>query len=694
MSGILGIIHFDQRPVTSSVLEHALQGIAHRGPDRISTWTGDGGSVAFSHLLLQTTPESAFEAQPLISESGRYVLVADARIDNRLELASQLDLGRPVREAPDSQFILAAFEKWGRDCPVHLVGDFAFAVWDCHDRQLFCARDVGGVRPFYYAARPGLFMFASGIDPVLRHPDVPPAIDKQRVAEFIADMDLFKRDKEGTCYKAIKRLPMNQSLVANASGVQTWVSWEPDLDSELERSSDEEYARHFREVFSQAVQARMRSTTPLGSMLSGGLDSSSITCMADTLNESTSCIHTFSATYPDLPDDRLDRIDERSYIGAVNQNGNFCAHVIRGDRLSPFMDFQRVVGSDRQPFCNPNNFIIWSGLKECRKRGIRVLFHGSDGDTVVSHGTDYLVRLIETGQWDDFARATGADKPSADQPLDPWQTFNVLGGANYLLDLPREEGVPAGIKEIRRAGNALDLSFPELILGRGASWAGLLRHAVQQVGHRVLKNGENLGADMPLNVLTPALRDYVEGQLADSEASGGISGSDDASRSDNASMRADHWADIHRGAWQYGFEMYDAFAAQNQIEMRYPFFDRRLIETSLAMPGSLKVRGGWGRYIMRIAMKGILPPKIQWRVGKASLTPGFDRGMRTKGKARIQQTVERASGTLSEYISPEKVQMVFESAVDNASEPSNAVQLLIYRLVMLDGWLRHSEEAL
>ena len=679
VSGILGIIHFDDRPVTSSALQHTLEGIAHRGPDGISTWMGE--DVAFGHLLLQTTPESAYEAQPLVNESGRYVLVADARIDNRAALAAQFDFRQPVQHVPDSQFVLAAFEKWGRDCPAHLIGDFAFAVWDRDERELFCARDVGGVRPFYYAVRPGLFMFASGIAALLRHPDVPPAIDQQRVAEFIGDMDLFKLDKERTCYKAIKRLPMNQSLTANESGVHTWVSWEPDLDRQLDLSSDEEYARHFREVFTQAVGARMRSVTPLGSMLSGGLDSSSITCMADTLNESSSCIHTFSATYPDLPDDQLAAIDERPYIDAVHQRGNFCSHVIRGDRLSPFMDLDRVVRSDHQPFCNPNNFIIWSGLTACRERGIRVLFHGSDGDTVVSHGTDYLVRLVENGQWDDFARATGADQPSANQPVDPWQTLNVLGGVDYLLEQPRDNGLKKGLSDILRAQAALRLSFPELVLGRGAGWAGLLRHVIQNIG-QAAQDGGNTGADMALDVLRPPHRDYVESQL-----SGGAR-ADDRSTRDDASMREDHWDDIHRGAWQYGFEMYGAFAAQNQVEIRYPFFDRRLIELSLAMPGPLKVRGGWGRYVMRIAMDGILPPEIQWRVGKASLTPGFDRGMRTGGKTVVQQMVEHASGPLSEYIMPEKVRGLVDAAMGRTPQ-SNAARLLIYRLVMVERWLEN-----
>jgi asparagine synthase (glutamine-hydrolysing) len=631
-------------------------------------------TVALGHALLKTTPESAHELQPVVHESGRYVLVADARIDNRKELASHFSFDRPLRRVPDSAFILAAFEKWGRNCYAHLIGAFAFAIWDRQERTLFCARDVGGIRPLYYVDHPGLFLFASSMEPLVHHSDVNVTVNDERVSQFIIDMDVYKTDREATCYNEIRRLPARRVLMVSADDVQTRTGWEPDLGKELHRATEEEYALAFREVFRKAVKARMRSTTPLGSMLSGGLDSSSITCMADTMNRSEHPIHTISAVYPSFDGDALKAIDERSYINAVLERGRFRAHRIRGDQAHPFIDLEQAVAALHHPFSNPNNFIIWNGLKLCNQQGIRVLFHGSDGDTVISHGTAYIARLIERGEWNTFVQATGANQPRSEQPVEPWQVFNVLGGMDFFLELLRERKFQKSLRGVRGAKEALGLSFPELVLGPGASWPGLGRHVMQSGRLTHSRSQPSIKIESLKRIIQPQFH-----HLIDTRSTKGPRGA-------TTTAREEHWADIDRGTWQHGFEMYDAFAAHHEVELRYPFFDRRVIEIALAMPGAMKVNGGWGRYVLRRAMEDILPPEVQWRVGKANLAPGFARGMEAAGP-HIRHMIEEATGPLSRYVKPEALQMLYMRANRHSSRP-NLERLLTHRLVVLDTWLR------
>jgi asparagine synthase (glutamine-hydrolysing) len=149
MSGIAGLYYLDGQPVGCPDLERMVFRLAHRGPDGMGIW--HGGPVELGHRMLWTTPESLQEQCPLVSLSGDLGLTTDARVDNRDELVTALGWSDGLRGGiTDSRLILAAYKKWGTSCPAKLLGDFAFTIWDSHNRRLFCVRDHFGIRPFYY----------------------------------------------------------------------------------------------------------------------------------------------------------------------------------------------------------------------------------------------------------------------------------------------------------------------------------------------------------------------------------------------------------------------------------------------------------------------------------------------------------------------------------------------------------------
>jgi asparagine synthase (glutamine-hydrolysing) len=214
MSGIAGIYNIDGAPVDRVLLKRMTDAIAHRGPDGIHLWVD--GSVGMGHCMLQTTPESIYERQPLTDESGVLCLTMDGRVDNREELISALESrGGRLRNDTDAEIVLKAYECWGTECPARIIGDFSFVIWDRGQRQLFCARDILGVKPFYYYTDGRKFLWASELHQLFRDSTVPREPNEGMVAEYLA---ASLTDREETLYKGILRLP---PAPASSSGGRT-----------------------------------------------------------------------------------------------------------------------------------------------------------------------------------------------------------------------------------------------------------------------------------------------------------------------------------------------------------------------------------------------------------------------------------------------------------------------------------------
>ena len=170
MSGIFGIIHRDGKPVAPANLERMRDAMAHRGPDGSEIRVD--GEVGLGQLMLCSTLESLDETLPWKDPESGLVITADARLDNRGELKSKLPVGADSSAIPDSQLILAAYKRWGEACVDHLLGDFAFAIWDPRRKRLFCARDRMGASPFCYVEKDHYIAFASEPEALLRLPGV------------------------------------------------------------------------------------------------------------------------------------------------------------------------------------------------------------------------------------------------------------------------------------------------------------------------------------------------------------------------------------------------------------------------------------------------------------------------------------------------------------------------------------------
>jgi asparagine synthase (glutamine-hydrolysing) len=566
MSGIAGVYLLDGKAVERKDLERMKDSIAHRGPDGSGLWLE--ASVGLAHQMLWTTPESLHEKLPL--EEDWLVITSDARVDNREELLPELGLSS---EVPDSLVILRAYRRWGKGCVDHLLGDFAFVIWDKASDELFCARDHMGVKPFYYYYEPGkIFAFGTEIKALLAMPGVPREINEVRIADYLVPM---MEDKEITFYLGILRLPPAHIMEINSDGLRKEVYWALDADREIRFDSDEEYAHAFREIFTEAVRCRLRCAFPVGSMLSGGLDSSSIVCVARELLPEDKRLKTFSAIF-----DIVKECDERPYINAVLAQGGLDPYFVHADEIGPLTNIDEMLWHEDQPFLAPNLFMHWALYSVANQQKVRVILDGVDGDTTVSHGRAYLTELARRGRLISLAREVKGY--SRNFGTSPWTVL------------------------MRRA---ILPNFPETMRER--------MHAFRRRGVASIASYQIFNQDFAARIDLKSRQVKLQrGRYRLMQTS-----------------RGDHWYRLTRGLLPFYLEVADMAAAAFSIEPRNPFFDKRLLEFCLAMPPDQKIRQGWTRWIMRRALENILPKEIVYRGGKSNLGPNFRHGLVTLNRS-------------------------------------------------------------
>lgn len=646
MSAIAGIYRLNGKPVEKRVMESMTDRMSHRGPDSQTVWSD--GSVGLGHCMLHTTPESLYASLPHRSEQSGCVITADARIDNRSELIQALQLNSvPDEEIPDSMLIVRAYEKWGTACVEHLLGAFAFALWDERENQLFCARDHFGVKPFYYYHERGeLFAFASEIKALFQLESVPQEPNEIKVAEHL--MAPVEGDATRTYFRDICSLAPAHLLVVTPDGATDREYWSLDPNREIHLSSDEEYAERFRALFEEAVHVRLRSTSPLGAMLSGGLDSSSITCQAAQIlraSDDDRSLHTFSAVFDDVTES-----DERPYIDAVlNEYDELQPHFIRGDEKSPLAEWDELYEYVDGACTAGNIYIVWRAHHLAQEHGIRVMLDGFDGDTTVSHGVGYFNQLREEKRWLTLVREVKefAKKNNESPRGAVWSWIR-----RPLLSVP-------GMPQLASVWRALK--------GWGTGENGQMQQAPEEPAWRRALHDELLQKIEPYLETDQNVKPPTE--------------------------RENHYQLLTRPLMTHILDLWSYVSAGSSIDVRYPFYDKRLVEFCLALPPEQKIRRGWSRLIMRRAMEGILPPSIQWREGKGDLSHGFDRSLVTYERDLLERLMQGGIGEIDCFVTPDFLQEEVHNYLNGQADTgSQGEGLIVWRALALALWLQHMED--
>jgi asparagine synthase (glutamine-hydrolysing) len=654
-------------------MERMVVVLAHRGPDGTGIWNKD--FIGLGHRMLWTTPESLHEKLPLVSQTGDLVLTADARIDNRDELISRLGLtDHPSGEIADSQLILFAYEKWGEECAEKLLGDFAFAIWDARRQKLFCVRDPMGVKPFYYHYSGRVFVFASEIKAIVCLEEVPRKLNEVKVADCL--IPIFN-DQISTYYEDIVRLPPAHSMTVGSGGIWTRSYWSLDPTRELRLGSDEEYEEAFRERFTEAIRCRLRSAFPVGSTLSGGLDSSSIACTADKLLSANGGrrLHTFSAIFPSVAEEDP-RIDERPFIEAVLATGNFEPHYVRADCCKPLAD---VAWYKDEVLATPNWYMVSPLFSAAQEYGVRVLLSGFGGDEVVSYGYEHLDELACTGRWADFGReARDVSQRFGGKPL-----YHLRRrGFPYLAELARQQHWWALAKQVSAVAEQFALSRERIFLE--AVLKPLVPQLVRRARQSLFGQVQTKSAISALNgAIKPAFAQRIN--LADR-----VKGFETKKPTSAYHLREQYVLDLVSGDIQYLLGRFDQTTATFALEQRFPFFDRRFIEFCLALPFEQKLRQGWTRAIFRRAMEKILPAKVQWRIDKGNLSVNIRRRL-LEERETLDAVILHDPSVIETYVDVPALQAAYRRYLSQPVRSLSEEDLFtIFLSVNLALWLRQS----
>ena len=328
-------------------------------------------------------------------------VIGDVRLDNCRDLVTALDLPA-LMALPDSRVVLSAWHRWGRDCPRHLVGDFAFAIWDARQRTLFCARDHIGARPFHYCLTPERFVFASDIRRVLATPEVSDRLDEDYVAATLLERGFYLTDR--TCFKAVRKLQPGYSLTVRPDSERLERYWFPANSREVRFSTDAGYAEAARDIYTRAVRDRLRTRVPVGVHVSGGLDSSSVAVLAarERRRQGQSPPAVFCWQPP--PHDGSVKSWEHSFVEAVCRQEGLDA------QYCPMTSEHALAVLRKDPTLEPvTNTLVFEDTtqRHASTQGVRLILSGWGGDEGLSSaGRGYASELLLRGRWKDLRRHT------------------------------------------------------------------------------------------------------------------------------------------------------------------------------------------------------------------------------------------------------------------------------------------------
>ncbi len=560
MCGICGVFGYrDGAPASEQSVRSMADAIAHRGPD------GEGyfvdGAVGLGHRRLSIIDLSEGGAQPMHSHSGRYVIVFNGEIYNYLELRQQLAArGARFRSHSDTEVLLQLFEQDGPDCVHKLNGMFAFAVWDRQAHTLFAARDRFGVKPFYWYERNGRLAFASEIKALFRLGELAPEMDGRGLADYLT-FQFCLDDK--TLFREVRRLPPGHTLTVRA-GEAPVVRKYWDLDFTVDTVHSAEYYEHqLLRLLEDSVRLQLRADVPLGAHLSGGLDSSTVACLATSLLGSP--IHTFTGGFHDGP-----QYDETGYARLVAEETAARHHEVF-PTAADFVDaMPRLAWQMDEPAAGPGLFPQYF-VSRLASQHVKVVLGGQGADEIFGGYTRYLVAYLE-----ECIRG-GIEGTQEDSKY-------VVSFESILPNLPQLQAYRPLLRHFWRDG---------------------LFDAPAKRYFRLIDRSDEV---RPL--VSPAVLDNADGyQVFDAYEA--VFNEGDCKSYINRMTHFDM-----KTLLPALLQVEDRTSMAVSLESRVPLLDHRIAELVASMPPKIKYEGGRSKHIFRKAVQHITPQAILERKDK------------------------------------------------------------------------------
>jgi asparagine synthase (glutamine-hydrolysing) len=659
MSAIAAVIRLDGRAVHAEEVSVMIDRMAHRGPHGRHVATTQ--NVGLGHCAMHLLPETGRGSSPMTLLSGRVIVSAVARLDNRAEILRSLDAGRASGDASDEELLAEAYLAWGRDFPQRLLGTFTYVIWDERDRTLHCGRDHLGFRPLYYVHHPHrMFACATEIKALLALEDVAATRSEVMTAYYIESLT---EEPEKTIYEEVLRVPRATRLEVGAGGLTSHQYWDLEVPPTA-AGTDESFAAGFRDVFDEAVRARIRSRRPVGAQLSGGLDSSYVACRAlQLMPEEQKPLRSYSILFADD-----EAADESAYIRTMTSQAGIEPRFLSVEGKGPLDYLEWIYSVLDDGVVGGNHVTQMALMHAAAEDGCGVLLDGIDGDTTVEHGYPRFRSLADAGQWRafyDLARASGARLEDSQAP----DTANI--GRQFKRYAFNRYAQPAiaemvGQRKYLKAFRALRTARSEGLTSWKGTWAQLRADAAQQAESQAAMS---------------FLKDDV---VRDLDLHARLKAYSTPYGNDDLQMRERQQRLHMSGKRARIFEMMDHLSASLQMEIRHPFMDLRLISYCLALPEEQSLKDGWTRYVMRNAMAGSVPDVITWRGDKADMSNVFRKGLFGSNFSLLEELL-RSPGVLKDYVDQDRIDTLL-SRSRVLSQPE-LVKLSSYAIVTF--WLNH-----
>lgn len=622
MCGIAGVCHLDGKPVDQSLLVKLTRSLRHRGPDDEGFLLADTRTGLTEHRRgSETIPEvrsreidesfsgtspnlglgwrrlsiidlSPSGHQPMSNADGTLWVIFNGEIYNYIELRVELKAkGYVFRTQSDTEVILHAYHAWGQDCLHHFNGMWGMAIWDVQKRQLFCARDRFGVKPFYYFWNGSSFAFASEIKALLELPWIPRRANDSAVYDFLVHRVLDHTEQ--TFFSDILQLRPGHCAFISERGLQVQryytLSYNPDLGHFNERDSIA-HADQLRVLLNDAVRLRLRSDVTLGSCLSGGLDSSTIVSIANSLlfkqglaNRETigERQKTFTATYD------IEQYSEDRFVRQVIEQTNAQPYFVKPAAAELQNELSDFIRSNDEPSISTSMYAQWCVMRLAAQHGIKVLLDGQGADELLA-----------------------GYRP---------QHFPV-----FHAELIRAGRIFEAIKEMRTGASVAGESFSGWL--RAAAMKSVKSYVPKRLRHRFMTSAQLLNPAFAAKTVSHVTKEdrSIQRRLYEDETLYNL-------------PQLLHYED--RNSMRFS------------VEARVPFVDYRVVEFVMNLPAVYKIHNGWSKYVLRQATNGLIPQAVQWRKDKMGfVTPEVE--WMSELSPLIRKTFTETSLRSRQYVNP------------------------------------------
>ena len=559
MSGIFGFINLDGRPASPESFQKMADEMSGWGPDGVGSILS--GSAAFGHALLIVTHESRFEKMPIHDQDEGILFTAAARLDNRDELCDLFGIPHPERPVTsDGQLVFRAFKKWGTESCKHIFGDWSFSAWHIKEQRLFLARDHLGNTGLYYYFKPPLLVFASNIKAVLAHPKVPRELNEMHLAQRMV-FDYSEKTWSQTYWTNVCFLPASNTLTFKDKSKQIEKYWRLDEAPSVRLGSDPEYLEGFLDHFRRAMRVRLNSIRPVGSTLSAGLDSSSVTALAaEELRKQNQPLIAYTSiplynAKEIFPGRMTDEWTLAHQVAICHKN---IEHVpIRSDNITALDAIRKSLKITHEPqhAASNMNWII-SIFENACSSNLGVMLTGQLGNGGVSWngGSNYIFHLFINNQWS-----------KGFQALEAWKESHGFSWLRTLKSQLLRPVLLPFLSELQHTIHYLTQKDPSYSFPQKAF-----------IRRMCLKKAA------VINIKASCTDPFTERLLL-----------------------------ITRGGARVG-GFWPLIGSFHRLDVRDPTADVRLLEYCMGVPNEQNTLAGGQRMLIRRSMKGILPDAVRW----------------------------------------------------------------------------------